>query len=404
MNKSILFVVNNLNIGGPQKSLLSLLYNFPDDYQIDIIVLNKELGLQKYLPSNVNLIHTSDEIPLLMLNKKKIFKLVFNNLFLNLKLSLKSIIVLMGNLFSNSLVKKKQTFWVENKHLIKHDKYKKYEFAIGVSGGHSIMYIVDFVDAKYKVGWIRTEYQNLNRDLELDKNYFEELNLILSVSEKCSEKFIEIFPEQFSKVHTFYNPLPYKMYEQLFNDEIKSNTKQKETIIISTISRLDKNKGFDLLIEAAKHLRNNQYKYIWNIYGVGPQKKAILKQIKLNQLENYVHLRGFEFNTGAILKNTDILVHPSKFEGKSNTIDEAKYYGIAIVSTNFPTVSEQLTNNVNAIITEMDGKDLYKGIAKMINFPKIRKLIECNLKEQEKASQDIFVEFMSIIESGAIND
>ena len=40
------------------------------------------------------------------------------------------------------------------------------------------------------------------------------------------------------------------------------------------------------------------------------------------------------------VKKVDILVHPSRFEGKSNTIDEALYYTTPVVATNFETVFE----------------------------------------------------------------
>jgi glycosyltransferase involved in cell wall biosynthesis len=405
MNKTILFVVNNLNIGGPQKSLLSLLHNFPEDYEVDLIVLNKELGLEKYLPKNVSLIEISNEIPLLILNKNNVLKMMFFNIFRNPLLVFKSLSFLISNLLSSLLVQKKQEFWVENKSLIKPDVYKIYDYAIGVSGGHSIMYIADYINARCKVGWVRTEYQNLNRNLGIDHTYFEKLNMILSVSNKCSNKFIEIFPDQREKVKTFYNPLPYKMYNNLFGEENDNNFKGKlddNSIMISTISRLDKNKGFDLVIEAAKLLKENNYNFIWNIYGIGPIKEHILRQLKVHDLEGIVHLKGFEFNTGLILKNTDILVHPSKFEGKSNTIDEAKYYAIPIVSTNFPTVGEQLSNNYSAIITQMDGNSLFNGIIKMINNTCLRKKITENLTNEHIMSRDVFNEFISTLESEAV--
>lgn len=405
MNKKMLFVVNNFNIGGPQKSLLSLLYYFPKDIEIDIIVLNKEMKLERYLPENVKVINISDEIPLLMLNKKGIIKNIFLNVFKNPKLSFETCKFLSRNIFSSNFVKKKQKFWIENREKVKKVSTKKYDYAIGVSGGHSIMYVLDFINAKQKVGWIRTEYQNLNRNLHIDYSYFKKLNLILSVSKKCTEKFIEIFPDQKVKIHTFYNPLPYKMYEELFPKlDVINNSTGEERISISTISRLDKDKGFDMLVQAATLLKRNKYNFIWNIYGVGSQKKEILKGIKKNRLEKYVQLKGFEFNTGKVLKETDILVHPSRYEGKSNTIDEAKFYGIPIVATNFPTVSEQLTNNIDSIITDMDGESLHIGIKKIIDNPLLRAKFKATLINNRNHTNNYFEQFLEILRKGGLND
>src|SRR5699024_2795541 len=145
---------------------------------------------------------------------------------------------------------------------------------------------------------------------------------------------------QANKVRTFYNPLPFKMYNRLFEKSAEYHNKQHDEgkVNITTISRLDKDKGFDLAVGAAKLLKDNNYKYIWKIYGEGHERNNISKLIKKNDLENNMILQGFKFNTGAILKDTTILVHPSKYEGKSNTIDEAKFYEVPVVATNFPTV------------------------------------------------------------------
>src|SRR5699024_5557798 len=161
--------------------------------------------------------------------------------------------------------------------------------------------------------------------IEIDNGYFNHLDLVLSVSNKCTEKFTEVFPSQAKKVRTFYNPLPFKMYNRLFEKNIEHQRKQKngnkikkatinrldkkKKINIATINRQNKDKGFDMTVEAAKLLKINNYHYMWEIYGEGPEKNNIQKQIKKHNLESNVVLKGFKFNTGEILKNTDILVH-----------------------------------------------------------------------------------------------
>ena len=42
----LLFVVNNFNFGGPQKSLLNLFYELKDtNHEIDLMILNQEDSL-----------------------------------------------------------------------------------------------------------------------------------------------------------------------------------------------------------------------------------------------------------------------------------------------------------------------------------------------------------------------
>ena len=60
------------------------------------------------------------------------------------------------------------------------------------------------------------------------------------------------------------------------------------------------------------------------------------------------------------------MVHPSRFEGKSISLDEAKILCKPIVVTNFSTVGDQFENRKNATICEMNGKGLANAIIELI--------------------------------------
>ena len=87
--------------------------------------------------------------------------------------------------------KAKQQFWVDNKWA--DSTLKRYDYAIGVSGGHSVYFIEDFINAKHKIGWIRTDYRVLKRDHNIDQKYFDKMDGMLSVSKMCSDIFEDIF-------------------------------------------------------------------------------------------------------------------------------------------------------------------------------------------------------------------
>ena len=54
MKKKVLFMVSSMNIGGVEKSLLSLLSVIPKDkYDVTILTLEKKGGFLDYIPSNI---------------------------------------------------------------------------------------------------------------------------------------------------------------------------------------------------------------------------------------------------------------------------------------------------------------------------------------------------------------
>ncbi|MBL7564627.1 glycosyltransferase [Staphylococcus saccharolyticus] len=387
----ILFVVNNFNFGGPQKSLLNLLYELEEtDIEIDLMILNQQDELTKYLPSYVNVKPVDSKFSVLMLNKSNLIRSIFKNLNHPILVWKALTFVLKSKLNLHDNTKAKQQFWVKNKW--KNNKIKKhYDYAIGVSGGHSVYFIEDYINADYKIGWIRTDYRVLKRNHKIDQKYFNKMTGMLAVSSMCANIFKDIFNIE---PLVFYNSLPIKLYANLPDENFIINSK---TLNIATICRLDNGKGLDLLIETATILKKRGLQFNWYVVGDGKLKDWLDNAIKDKELENNVIPLGFRFNTGSIVQKMDILVHPSRFEGKSNTIDEALYYNIPVVATNFETVYEQITDGQTGFIVEMKPEFIASKIEMLSQHR--AKLIEIknNLSGQSKDQVSKGQEFISTI-------
>ena len=387
----ILFVVNNFNIGGPQKSLLNLLYDLEGkNVNIDLMILNQQDELSKYLPSYVNKISVPSKYALLMLDKNslpinliknlKSPKLIFNTLLFIVKSKMKK--------YNNT--KEKQKFWIDNKWNYT-EFTKTYDYAIGFSGGHSIYFVHDYINADNKIGSIISDYKVFNRDNEIDKKYFEDMTAMLAVSNKCAEIFYELFDIQ---AEVFYNSLPIKLYENIDEKQFDYNPKNMN---LCTICRLDEGKGLDLLIDAAKFIKKSKLNIKWYVVGKGKLENWLEQEIEKNQLNNIVIPLGFIFNTGSILKKMDLLIHPSRFEGKSNTIDEALFYNKIIVATNFDTVFEQINDGDNGFIVNMDGKEIAEKIIELYKNEDLYHDIKNKIINSSNSNIDKGKEFLDLL-------
>lgn len=388
----ILFVVNNFNIGGPQKSLLNLLYDLEGkDVNIDLMILNQQDELSEYLPSYVNKVSVPSKYALLMLDKNslpinliknlKSPKLIFNTLSFIVKSKMKK--------YSNT--KEKQKFWIDNKWNFT-EFTKTYDYAIGFSGGHSIYFIHDYINADNKIGSIISDYKVFNRDNEIDKKYFEDMTAMLAVSNKCAEIFYELFDIQ---AEVFYNSLPIKLYENIDEKQFDYNPKNMN---LCTICRLDEGKGLDLLIDAAKFIKKSKLNIKWYVVGKGKLENWLEQEIEKNQLNNIVIPLGFIFNTGSVLKKMDLLIHPSRFEGKSNTIDEALFYNKIIVATNFDTVFEQINDGYNGFIVNMDGKEIAEKIIELYKNEDLYHDIKNKIINSSNSNKDKGKEFLDLLQ------
>lgn len=389
----ILFVLNNFNYGGPQKSLLNLFYELKDeDVEIDLVVLNGLDKLKEYLPDNVNLINIDSRYALLMLDKHNLKENLLKNIKHPIFVSKVIAFVIKSLLKLHDNTKAKQKFWIKNKW----DglaTQKKYDYAIGVSGGHSVYFIEDYIDSGVKIGWIRTDYKKLKRNNELDAQYFSKLDGLITVSKICGVNFEKIFNIQ-PKV--FYNSLPIKLYENIPTFKIDLNNKFTN---ICTICRLDYGKGLDLVLETAEIIKEKNLNIHWYIIGDGKLYEWFINEITKRGLKDIVICKGFVFNTGSIVKDMDFLVHPSRFEGKSNTIDEALYYNVPVVATNFETVYEQIRDGYNGYITEMTEESIFEKIEQLYVDTVDYNRIKNNISNEKKTSVKKSEEFLNLIQS-----
>ena len=91
-------------------------------------------------------------------------------------------------------------------------------------------------------------------------------------------------------------------------------------------------------------------------------------------------------NPYAFMRQADVYVQTSKFEGFGLTISEAKILGKPIVSTNFEVVYNQLTNEKNGLIAEMNGKSVADNIYRMITDDELREAIIAEIKNEHNTT------------------
>ena len=114
--------------------------------------------------------------------------------------------------------------------------------------------------------------------------------------------------------------------------------------------------------------------------------------------DNIVYL-GLRANPYPYLRQADIYIHPSRFEGKSIALDEAKILCKPIVVTNFSTVKDQFENRVNASICEMTPESLCYSIVELSTNNKLRESYKLFLSEHVTDNSDEVEKLYQIVEN-----
>ena len=219
------------------------------------------------------------------------------------------------------------------------------------------------------VNWIHCDLKDVNkfskayRSINEMKNVYKKYNQTIFVSNATQENFKTGFPDLFHNSKVIHNIIDTNNIVELSYDKINI---RKKGITLVTVGRLAKVKGFDRLLKIIYRLINDNIEcFLW-IIGNGPEEEKLKKYILDNNLNDYVHLTGYEDNPYKYIRNADIYVCSSYSEAYSTSVTEAVVLGKPIITTLCSGMNEILENGKSGLIVNNDDDSLYLGLKKMI--------------------------------------
>ena len=295
--KKIAIFINNLQVGGIQKSIINILNNI--DYskynidlyvfdnnpfyeinsQVNLIILKKPLFIYKFLP--FNFVKKILKVPIL--NKKYDVAIDFDSY---------QMYTAIGALTCNA---KKKIIWVHNdipikikeefKYRILHfffkKKYKYFDIYCAVSKG--------------ALASFKTLENHSNKEYLVIPNYIDTNEIKTKLKEDCP---------------------------------IKVDSKK---INIVSVGRLCHQKGYDIMLNNIKELTKYRKDFHLYIIGDGPDKEKLFSQKNKLELDNYVTFLGNQKNPFKYLKEMDLFYLSSRYEGQGMVILEALSVGLDVL-------------------------------------------------------------------------
>lgn len=390
MKKQILFLIGNLKSGGAEKSLINLLqlldYNV---YDVDLVAFKENGMLLKELPEEVNLIHGVEELHYLYNDSisESLRTTNVKHIYCHL------IGTAISKVVTKSGIQKEQFRWKRYYSPLIPTIKKKYDIAISYMEGSTTYYLVDKVNADRKICWIHTDYKQLNTNVNFDAEYFSKVDSVVTISEKNRTILLDIFPELNNKLYVLPN-LSSSISIKRKSKEYDVPQYKKSSINLVTVGRLSPTKRIDRAICAASLLKERNIEFNWWIIGDGELRGELESLVNEKELKEEVHFLGLKQNPYPYISNASIVVQTSDFEGKSIVLDEAKILGTPIVSTNYDTVFDQVSDN-EGIVVEMNPGSIADGIISLLgNEEKYRDY----LRKHDYGNQNMISKYYSIFE------
>lgn len=391
----------SLKIGGAEKSLVNIM-NLLDysQWQVDLLLFQNSGAFLDQVPKTVHIIHDIRPINILFQDFSTTLRTEKNHLTSAVFLAFRRYFYTFF-----TTVKYRQfdririNRWIRCYRRLIPDLRQKYDVAVAYAGGETLYYMVDKVKADRKIAYYHSDYSKIDIDSGLEEKFLRQVDAIVTISDTCRNSLVKLFPGQQEKIHVFPNltspDMIRSMAEAYFPKEFSS---AGEKAVIVSVSRLHPIKGIDIAVEAAAQLKGRGRKLIWFIVGEGGERKALESQIKKRNLQYEFFLLGNRVNPYPYIKNADIFVQPSRFEGKSVVLDEAKILNKAIVVTDYHSVADQIENMVTGIVTPINASGIADGVDLLLRDNELKNKLTENLAKIDFSVQGQVRDFQSFIE------
>lgn len=186
---------------------------------------------------------------------------------------------------------------------------------------------------------------------------YKKAGKVVAVSDGVRADILQRFTVDASQVVTIYNPV---LDESQFIPK-SSTTGFSTPPKIVALGRLAREKGFDILIDAMTQVVQPWQLEIW---GDGKEKIALQNRIKAVGLQDYIRLCGHTSQPLEILRQADVFVLSSRYEGFGLVLVEALACGCRIVSTDCPHGPREIleSGRYGLLVGNENAESLAKGI------------------------------------------
>jgi glycosyltransferase involved in cell wall biosynthesis len=341
--KKLLFLYGPLGGGGAERVLLDLLHNFDyTRYKVDLcIIINKGILLSE-VPEQVNI------IPL------------WQDYNVYYKIAYRLSIWFGNNTMFRRVLAEKIT--------------KEYDVEVSFLEGMPLKLHAMMNTKAQKITWVHCDLFNFPYEAKQfakqeELKAYNKMDQVVCVSKDSLLAFEKRFPSCASKKIVVYNPIDSKKINRLVQH---SNIVKNKDFTIVTVGRLTMQKKINRVIHLAARMKNDNCKVHFQIIGDGELKKELVALATTLDVLDCVTFLGFMKNPFPYIKNADLLLLSSGYEGFGLVVCEAMALGVPVVSTKTAGPTEIIEYNKYGLLCEHDDESIYKAVKIMIEKDDLR--------------------------------
>lgn len=155
--------------------------------------------------------------------------------------------------------------------------------------------------------------------------------------------------------------------------------RRKGYFLVGNVSRLSRQKGIPFFLEAVPKILAQNGKVMFYLIGDGEDRSFLEGQIREKHLEGRVILLGYRRDAVNVMKQLDLVVLSSLWEGLPLTIIEAFSAGKTVVATDVGGTPEIVQNGINGLLVPpRSASELASAVLYLITHPEEKLRMEQN--------------------------
>lgn len=371
--KRILFVTQDLSVGGGTSSLSSLYNRIKSDYVIEVLLLTLVGEARVSYKERIIL-------------PRRVIDLYYRNLrdssfFIKICVGVVKVYGRLFNFFSKHtfeefLAKKEMSF------LPSYDCIISYGEGIATS-------FSQYLEGANKVAWIHFDISRLPYNKHFEELY-SRFNSIVVVSKIIANRFSSIYPALCDRIVPIHNIID---VDRIIEQSLEFIVQDYEDSVFNIVSigRITPVKRFSEIPRIAAQLIEESVSFKWRIIGpaTDPNELMLLeKNIIRYNVGHCVELMGNRLNPYPYLAKSDLCVILSITEACPMVITEARALNVPIVATDFSTAGEFIDDGMDGVICHFD--ELAISIAALLrNKSRYKSIRDKSIERGDSNSKEI---------------
>ena len=345
-------------------------------------------GVEKLLVDFTNALHDKYELTVLLLDqeKREFKKSPYPD---NVKVIIQDQLSKSLNPLKYGYVKFVRHY--KNKFIKKSLNNDNYDLVIAMKDGWVSKYVTE-VDIDTKLMWHHTDYnsyyytQEIFGGPEIEFQYLKKYKHVVCVSEAVKKGITDVVGDTGNLI-VKYNPLKADEIVEKANEPVVDIIKEADKTYFTVVGRINYQKGYDLLLEAAHMLESEGFSFeVWVIGGTeswGDEWDRLSRSVKRLGIKS-VKFIGERKNPYKYMREADWFLSTSIFEGFSYVSQEAALLDKPMLLTDCAGVRELIGDSEYGVVMEKSVMGIYQGMKSVLENKELHEKYQKKIKERNK--------------------